>query len=329
MIEQKSWDDFLEQTQEGNFLQRWFWGELQQSLGKKIWRIRIGDSKILLQAQIIEEKLFSQLSYLYLPFGPVFQSHLSPSMRQEAERRFLKRIRDLGKERKSIFLRIEPREAFLLPSFSKNPPLKRIQPQKTRLLDLRPSLAEIQKGFSVRSRYNIRLAQRKGLKLIRCQQLNPANKKYLIKFNQLIQATSQRKHFHVHPQSYYQALLTKAISEGWGELFLAEYQEEIIGAYFLVTSHQWVTCLHGAVDYRYRFAKASHFLQWEQIKAAKEKGCLVYDFWGIDKKLWPGVSFFKESFGGQTIEYPRGSEIILRPGWYFLYKLYRKIRNHD
>ena len=326
MIDSGSWDQFLKNKKGNNFLQSWFWGNFQQELGKKVWRLRVGENETLAQVQIIEETLPFRFRYLYLPFGPIFKNDLSLQEKQEVEKRLLKKLRQLGRRRKAVFLRIEPWEPFHFTLLSSQAPSKRVQPQQTLILDLRPPLEKILKKFSVRSRYNIRLAQRKELKLIRCHQISSQNQKYFSEFKRLIQSTSQRKHFHSYPSPYYQKLLTKSLSEGWGELFLAQYQGKIIGAYFVVFFHQQAVCLHGAVDYHYRSIKVSHFLQWEQIKAAKQKECVAYDFWGIDKKLWPGVTFFKKSFGGKTIQYPPSLEISFKTLWYSAYRIYQKLK---
>ena len=70
---------------------------------------------------------------------------------------------------------------------------------------------------------------------------------------------------------------------------------------------------------------APYLLQWEQIKEAKKRGCIEYDFWGIDDKKWPGVTRFKKGFGGQEITYPGAFDLIFQPIWYRLYKIAKRI----
>ena len=70
---------------------------------------------------------------------------------------------------------------------------------------------------------------------------------------------------------------------------------------------------------------APHLLQWEQIKEAKKRGCIEYDFWGIDDKKWPGVTRFKRGFGGREINYPNAHDLVFQPIWYLIYKIARKI----
>lgn len=325
MIEQSSWEQFLRQ-QEGNFLQSWSWGEFQKSLSKKVFRIRIKEKEVLAQAQIIEETLLFGQKFFYLPLGPTFNKNLSLKQKKEVGKLLLAKTRILGQKRKTVFLKIDPLWPLKLSLVTHQKTCQRIQPLKTLILNLELPLEDILKNFSERTRYNIRLAQKKGLEVMPYHQLDDKNQEYFSKFIQLIQSTSERKKFQAYDHSYYQKLLTNALSEKWGELFFAKYQGKIIGVYLMIFFNQQATCLHGAVDYHYRSLKVSHFLQWRQIQSAKERGCTTYDFWGIDEKRWPGVTFFKKSFRGQVIQYPTGIEIPWRRGWYSAYRMYQKIK---
>ncbi len=325
-MDKSEWNQFLIQ-EKGSFLQSWGWGEFQKSLGKKIWRLRVEEKKVLGQVSVIKENLPLHLTLLYIPFGPTLAASLSPEKKKEVWQSLLKKVKVIGKQERAVFIRIEPFRTFHLPFFSQTKKsLKRNQPQQSLILNLQDPLEVIFKNFSVRSRYNIRLAERKGVKILRLTNVSPKNNHYFSKFADLITQTAKRKKFHAYPKPYYQKLLEESLSEKWGELFLAEYQKKIIGGYLIIFFAQQATCLHGAVDYQYRSLKPSHLLQWEQIKAAKKRGDASYDFWGIDEKHWPGVTFFKKSFGGETITYPDSLEIPLHNVIFSLYSQYQKLR---
>ena len=325
MTDQSKWNQFLIQ-EKGSFLQSWEWGTFQENLGKKTWRFQIGREKTLGQALVIKENLPFHLSFLYVPFGPTLAVSLSPSERREVWQALLRKIQAVGKKEKAFAIKIEPFKpfGFELPEAKKS--LKRIQPQKTLVLNLQKPLEVLFKNFSVRSRYNIRLAQRKGVKIIHLADNLPQNDNYFSKFTDFVTQTAQRKSFHAYPKAYYKKLLKQSLSEKWGELFLAEYQKKIIGGYLIIFFAQQAACLHGAVGYQYRALKASHLLQWEQIKAAKKRGARIYDFWGVDEKLWPGVTFFKKSFGGTTLTYPSGLDIPLSRFIFSTYSWYQKLK---
>jgi lipid II:glycine glycyltransferase (peptidoglycan interpeptide bridge formation enzyme) len=86
-----------------------------------------------------------------------------------------------------------------------------------------------------------------------------------------------------------------------------------------------VTSLHTGSNYVYRKEKGPHLLRWKVILAAKEKGYKEYDFWGINEKKWPGLTYFKKGFGGKGLEYPQGKDIIFQDNWYKIYKTLKKI----
>jgi lipid II:glycine glycyltransferase (peptidoglycan interpeptide bridge formation enzyme) len=71
---------------------------------------------------------------------------------------------------------------------------------------------------------------------------------------------------------------------------------------------------------------APYLIQWKAIEEGKRVGCKYYDFWGIDKELWPGVTRFKKGFGGFVYNYSGTFDIIVNKRRYFLYKILRYIR---
>ena len=71
---------------------------------------------------------------------------------------------------------------------------------------------------------------------------------------------------------------------------------------------------------------APYLLHWEALKEAKKRGCQFYDFWGIDHKRWPGLTRFKNSFGGEIISYPGSFDFVISSKWYFLYQLGKLIK---
>lgn len=108
-------------------------------------------------------------------------------------------------------------------------------------------------------------------------------------------------------------------------LFIAEYQGKTIAANLVNFFGPTATYTHGGWDWEYRSLMAPHLLQWEQIKEAKNRGCKAYDFWGIDKINWPGITRFKKGFGGKEVNYIGTFDLILKQAWYSAYILVKKI----
>ncbi|MCD6094644.1 peptidoglycan bridge formation glycyltransferase FemA/FemB family protein [bacterium] len=323
----REWDEFLIQNK-GSFLQSFNWGEFQKDLGKKIWRFKIisSEKQVLAQAQIIKESFFipgmrkKEIGAMfYIPYGPCFRN--SFLKKEKIIELILKEAKQLAKEEGAIFLKIEPlsslkRETFLS-DLKEVRPLKRIQPKKTLILNLNKSLEEIFQNLHSKTRYNIRLSQKRGV-TVREDQWNSAD---FENFWELIQKTAKRKKIRSYSKDYYRKLL-KIMD---AELFLAEYKNKVIAANIVIFFGKKAIYLHGGSDYQFRSLMAPHFLQWKQIERAKEKGCVEYDFWGIDEKKWPGLTRFKKGFGGEEITYPEGKDFIFSNFWYRVYRLGRKI----
>lgn len=291
---------------EKSFLQSKQWLDFQKSLGRKVWQVEgIG---------IIKNNLQFNKSYLYSP-------RPSPSDLggQSYFGEFLHKINEIAKEENAIFLKIdfESTDGIDLRDF-KFIKSSDIQPQKTLILEITKSEQELLSQMHSKTRYNIGLAEKKG---VSARDGSALGGKYFEDFWKLMQQTTKRDGFHAHPKGYYEKLL-----EIPGvELFVAEYDRKIIVANIVVFYEKQAIYLHGASDYEYRNLMAAPLLQWEQIKEAKKRGCTEYDFWGIDEIKWPGVTRFKKSFNGKEITYPGAYDLIFQPLWYKIYKLARKI----
>jgi len=115
------------------------------------------------------------------------------------------------------------------------------------------------------------------------------------------------------------------------QLLTAEYQGSIIAGGIFVYLDECGIYYYGASDNEYRNLMAPYLIQWEAIKEAKKRGCKTYDFLGVAPENaknhpWAGVTEFKKKFGGQIIDYPTAKEMVLRPFWYNVYRLYKFIK---
>lgn len=309
------WNDFLIRNK-GSFLQSFEWGEFQKKLQKKVWRIEIKeDNEILFQTQVIEEKNRFK-SYFYIPYGPIFKEALSSEEKKRIFSLFLDKIQNLAKEEKVIFFRIEPISP--LPEFNFQDPGTRIQPKRTLILNIDPSEEELIKTFHQKTRYNIRLAEKKGVEI-------KILDKYSDIFYKLLKKTKERQEFRSYPEDYYKKLLEINSPYFKTNLFLAEYQGKTIVASIIIFFANRATSLHTGSDYRYRIVKGPHLLRWKTILEAKERGCKEYDLWGIDEKKWPGVSYLKRGFGGRQLEYGPAKDIVFQNSWYRIYKILKRL----
>lgn len=280
---------------------------------------------ILAAIVLIKKTVARRFFYWYAPRGPLLRQGLSDKRQQEVVKFLIKAISRL--DRKALFLKLEPAnrgKIFWHKTWAKLfhfalwrvKMVEAVQPQKTVVLDLCPEEEELLKSFHQKTRYNIRLAVKKGVKI------EEGKSKDFPAFWSLMEKTAQRDGFRIHNKGHYENLLN--LDNNFIKLFLASYQEKVIAAAFVSFYGNRATYLHGASDNKWRNLMAPHLLQWEVIKVAKKRGCKLYDFYGIDEKKWPGVTRFKLGFSKKIISYAGTYDIIFRS---VIYRMYGLIKN--
>ena len=312
----------------GNFLQSTIWKDFLELQGKKFWQLTVTDQnkEIIAICLLYENRLWFGKSYLYAPKGPVFVAGATESEKQEALALILSQIRDITiatHKYEELFCKLEPSEAILSPPELINS--SAVQPHDTLVLDLGEEPKELLAKMHPKTRYNIALANKKGIKIKASQEEEDI--KY---FLQLIKKTADRQQINTHSDQYYKLLWKALLKNKTGRLYLARAEDKIIAANLLIEFGRTVTYLHGASDYQYRQYMAPHLLQWQAIKDATEQGFEIYDFWGIapkdrSKPNWEGLTRFKKGFGGRRVSYPGVKIFVYNKQWYRFYLWAKKI----
>ena len=390
--QREMWNKFIAENSSESFLQAWEWGEFQKNVGRRILRVgvisnnfkennkevssikyQVSSDNLLAVALLIKYELPFGQSYLYCPRGPVASQKFVKSKVYKAAVDFLfEEIKKITKKEKAMFLKIDPPMKLNQESRIKNqeleaPPLSKgvggifrkspneIQPKNTLILDITKSEEELLKEMKPKTRYNIRLAERKGVR-IRNYESGIMNQEYFEKFWKLTEETSKRDKFAPHNKNYYWKMLESLdgkhtpspSQEGdslyclQAKLYLAEYKNKTIAANIVLSFGDFCVYLHGASSSEYRNVMAPYLLQWRQILDAKKTGCKAYDFWGVsnlkatcrhvafrfDKKSdWSGITRFKKGFGGKERNYIGAYDLVFSRWKYELYKFLKKIKN--
>jgi len=285
----------------GAFLQSKEWEEFQRSLGRKTWRIK--------DVLLIQHKLPLDFNYLYCPRPQIVDWNFFLA---EAERVALKE--------KSIFLKIELIDKSQITNY-KLQISDSIQPRKTIILDLEKSENEILAGMREKTRYNIRLAEKKGVEIEKVE-----GSEAISEFLNLLKETAFRDNFRTHPEDYYKKMLFVRSVDFSNELFFAKHQGKILAAAMVNFYGDIATYLHGASNRTHKEIMAPQALHWAIIKESKKRDFKYYDFWGIDEKKWPGVTRFKLGFGGKISEFPLAFDVIFRRFWYGFYRLAKFVK---
>lgn len=336
------WEDFIAKNRSFDFLQSRLWGQILAGEKRDLRFWEVWSGKKLLAVTLIEKKKIARggLFYLESLWGPVFAERLGKVTPSSLLRCIYQEII----KGESIFWRLSPPANVLIsphrlesdfyfetgkvdesgfawefsPTFARTRP-----PQKTLFLDLSQSEQEILAQMKPKTRYNVNLAGKKKLKIVW------SNKKEdLKKFWQLNLATAKRGGFNPHHYKHYQEILKAktANSRNRAELILASHKGKILSANLALFFNDTVYYLHGASGNEGRNLMSPYLLHWETILRAKKEGFPFYDFWGVDAEKWPGVTRFKEGFGGTHKNYPPIYEIPLKSYYYKLYRMYSWIK---
>ncbi len=342
----ESLNNFIQfNSPDGGFLQSSYWQKFQERVGRKTHDISASDEngELVAWANIIEHTLPIVGKYFYVPRGPIIiQNSKFKIQNYKAKfKSFLDNLIKLADENSISWVRIEPASDEMLKflrSNLKNIKIKKsavdMQPREILMLDISGSEEKILGEMKQKTRYNIRLAEKKGVKIF-----VSGEEKYIREFLRLIKITAKRDKITTHPDDYYRKML-EVIPSDILKLYVAEYEGKIIAANLVVFFGKTATYLHGASDNEHRNVMAPYLLQWQAIQDAKYAGCEKYDLGGVKKphpnpllikergNSWAGITKFKTGFVPNTkpVQFPGCYDIVLNPAKYNLYRILQKIK---
>lgn len=318
-LTRSEWDVFLSGFPQAHLLQSGEWGDLKDYFQWSPERVQVGESG----AQILFRRLPLNLTIAYIPKGPV-GSHWLPLWPE---------IDALCRQKHAIFLKVEPdawedQEETLAAQMTGFRPAPPIQPRRTVVVDISGSEEDWLARMKQKTRYNIRLAQKKEIVVRESGDID--------EFQRLMMATGSRDGFGVHSLAYYQTAYDLFTATGKATLLQAEYQGRALAALMVFAAGERAFYLYGASSDEERNRMPTYLLQWEAMRWAAARGCKTYDLWGVPDEdeetlesqfeersdgLW-GVYRFKRGFGGQLMRSVRAWDRVYQP---LLYKLYQKV----
>lgn len=322
---EKEWERALKAVSFRPFAQSFAWGEFQASLGKRVRRFFIEDgNEVMAAVQLIFEKRPFVGGYWFAPKGPVFVTEQS---RKKSES-ILRELQAYAKKewRDGVFLRVEPMIEGDLPSGWERK--KSFNPSSTRRLDLGRSEDGLLRDMHQKTRYNIRVAEKKGVEVAL------AGASDMSRFLNLMKETAERGAFLQREDDYLRNTFAALEQNGMARLRIASYEGEMIAGQLEIWYGDTVTYLYGASASDMRNVMAPYALHWTAINEAKAAGMRWYDFWGenpadaksIDfKKSWSGISRFKAGFGGEHVEFAGTFDTSIRAATYRLLKILGRI----
>ncbi|MFA6992721.1 MAG: peptidoglycan bridge formation glycyltransferase FemA/FemB family protein [Candidatus Gracilibacteria bacterium] len=331
--EEKLWDEFVLSHPLASIHQTSTWGHFQSSIperGKYFIVVLEKNGKIIGGSMIIKHKLRGNLCWFYSCRGPLL-NYNAANISEQVET-LLSEIKKIAQNEKAVFFRIDP-------PIKKIPDLKGFketkygfQPTHTLILDLTKPLEVLLKEMKPKGRYNIHIAEKKGVKIIKADIKDKTTfEKQLTAFHEILLQTTNRDGFSAHGKAFYKDMLTTLSDEEKACLYLAKYENKIIAGILVTFFKCTAIYYYGASGNEHRNLMAPYLLQWAAIKEAKERGLKFYDFLGIapqDAKNhpWKGVTEYKLKFGGEVHEYSKAKDYVFKKFHYLLYLLYKKLR---
>ncbi len=328
-----AWQNALAQLPNAHALQSWTWGEFKSRWGWSAMRYVLEiDGRPLAAFQILKRQL-PRLPYciLYVPKGPALDYN-DAALRRVV----LAELEAIATREKAIFVKIDPD---VVKSWGLEPerpsPIgakfitelqqrgwrfssEQIQFRNTVEMAVQRPEEELLAAMHSKTRYNIRLAGRKGITV---RQGTPDDFAVIA---EMYRETAVRDGFTIRPIAYYLDIWQAFYEAGLAQPLLAEYEGDPVAAVVLVRSGSRVIYMYGASTHKERKRMPNHLLQWEAIRWAKAQGAEIYDFWGAPDEfvetdsLW-GVWRFKKGFNGQVVRHIGAWDFVVRPSLYWLY----------
>ncbi len=329
--DKEDYKKFLESHDRCNFQQSLEWGNVKTNWKKEVILSTNEDGSIRgsLCVWIRKIPIFGNL--MYSARGPVCDIY-----DEDVIKDLVDGAKELAKKYNAFVLRIEPdilksdekfRQIILKKGFKIKDDSKdfkdEIQPRFVFRLDIKGKTEdEIFENFHQKTRYNIRLAIKKGVLI------KEGTREDLKDFYKIMVETGERDNFIIRSLSYFEKMYDE-MAPNHMKLLMAYYEDKPIAGIIPIMYGNKVWYLYGASSNNYRNLMPNYLLQWTMIKEAISKGADMYDFRGVsgvvdESHPQYGLYRFKKGFNAEFTEFIGEIYIPYKPLVYKLYKLAEK-----
>lgn len=336
-----NWNVSIQDFSGVHILQSWEWGEFKSRYGWQVERFfwKNGNGQIVAAAQVLKRslhKLIPSMMVWYIPRGP-----LMDWSDDKLRSKVLSDLKDCAKKEGAIFIKIDPE--VMMPCSDLNQigsenqktgkqitkSLKdqgwlfsdeQIQFRNTLWIDLQLSEDQLLQNMKQKTRYNIRLAERKGVVIRR---ILPEEFPKLYK---LYATTSNRDGFIIRSKEYYLDIWNCLSEKGMAQGLVAEVDGQAVAGLILFLFAHKAWYFYGMSSGKHHEKMPNYLLQWEAIRLAKEKDFRIYDLWGAPDRLedetdsMSGVYRFKLGLGGKSVCTIGAWDFVLNKFAYYLYR---------
>lgn len=304
-------------------IQSWEWGEFRKKSGLELVRLGHFEGNKLMMAY---QMTFHQVPLFknkigYLPKGPL------------PDETMVKALFDVGRKRNAAFIKIEPLQQasgqanHKLLSLGLIPSKKSLFTKYNFLIDLTKSEEELLAAMHPKTRYNIGIAQKKGVEVYE----STKQEDFAIYLKLYFETTKRQKYFG-HTPTYHRRLWEILMPAKMARVLIAKYQGKLLVAWMLFNFGDTLYYPYGGSSTENREVMASNLVAWEAIRLGKNMGLRVFDMWGalgLDAKEsdpWYGFHRFKAGYGPMHVEYVGTYDLVLKPSLYNILNVADKLR---
>jgi lipid II:glycine glycyltransferase (peptidoglycan interpeptide bridge formation enzyme) len=309
-------------------LQSFEWGEFREKTGVKVIRRGVFEKEKLVSGFQLTIHKIPKTSFTigYLPKGEM------------PTKEILEELKKIGKEEKCIFIQLEPN---VIASTKRESQMRELglvtaaHPLFTKytfVLDISKSEEDLLKNMHPKGRYNIKVANKHGVKVIQDN-----SEKAFEKYWRLTEETTRRQGFYAHTKQYH-----KHQWETFGHdankdhltshLMTASYDGKTVTTMLFFVFHDTLYYPYGASSNEHRNVMHSNLAMWEGIRFGQKLGLKKFDMWGAmgpepdQKDPWFGFHNFKQKFGPEHVEFIGSYDLVINPILYQGYKVADKLR---
>ncbi len=306
-------------------LQTWEWGEFRRKTGVDVERFGLFDASKLVGGL--------QVTFHPIPHLPYTVGYFPKGQMPDDDQ--LRALKDLGKRKNALFIKLEPNVASSVGTPNAHASVQKFMfdhdavtgrplfTKYTFILDIDRSEEKLLEGMRPKTRYNIRLAERKGVEVLQ-DDSDEALEEYL----KILQQTTSRQGFYAHNTEYFHTMWQMLKPTGMMHIFRAMYQGKTLVAWIVFVHQNTLYYPYGASSTEFRDLMASNLMMWRVIQFGKSQGCKTFDMWGSlgpdpdPSDPWYGFHKFKEGYGGVLTEFMGSYDLVVNPP---LYKIYRVV----
>ena len=305
-------------------LQSWEWGEFRKKTGIEVTR--------LMEEEKGKTRDTYQITWHKIPKTPLTIGYCPKSVIPSEE--VVQKIEKLAHEKRAVMVKFEPNtindevSQKTLAHLSERFDLRKGTPLFTKYslwLDLSPTEDKLFANLHQKTRYNVRLAQKKGVKIVE----DPDG---FEDYWKLMEETTKRQGFFAHTKEYHRKMWQTMKEAGIGHLMKAVYQEKTLTTWVLFVLNGVLYYPYGASSSDDRKVMASNLMMWEAIRFGKKNNCRLFDMWGSlgpdpdTRDPWYGFHRFKMGYNPNLVEFVGTYDLVTNKTGYSLYTLAEKVR---